>query len=213
MINNVLKKVFLWMMVGLLVTFATGYIVAVSPNMIAKIFSTSLYIILPIIEIVLVIVLSSRITKMDPTKARILFILYSFITGLTFSSIFIIYELSSIIYIFLITAVVFGVLSLIGYTTKIDLTKLGTYLVVALIGVLICSIINIFVGNGMFEIIICSVSLLIFLGFTAHDIQKIKKLSDYYDEHALAIIGALELYLDFINIFFDLMRLFGNRKN
>jgi len=125
--NNIFKKVFLWMMIGLLVTFATGYTVATNPNMIEKIFSTSLYIILPIIEIILVIVLSARITKMNPTTARILFILYSFVTGLTFSSIFIIYEMTSIIFVFLITAIVFGILSLIGYTTKVDLTKLGTY--------------------------------------------------------------------------------------
>jgi len=211
--NNIFKKVFLWMMIGLLVTFATGYTVATNPNMIEKIFSTSLYIILPIIEIILVIVLSARITKMNPTTARILFILYSFVTGLTFSSIFIIYEMTSIIFVFLITAIVFGILSLIGYTTKVDLTKLGTYLFVGLIGILICSIINMFIGNGMFEIIICSISIIVFLGFTAYDVQKIKELSNYYEEDNLAIIGALELYLDFINIFLDLLRLFGNNRD
>jgi hypothetical protein len=211
--NEIFKKVFLWMFVGLLITFATGYVVSVSPNMIEKIFSSSMYIILAIIELALVIILSARITKMNPTTARILFILYSFVTGLTFSSIFIVYEMSSIIYVFLITAIVFGILSFIGYTTNVDLTKMGTYLLIGLIAVLISTIINIFVGNGTFEIIICIISVLVFLGFTAYDVQKIKQLSNYYDENSIAIIGALELYLDFINIFLDLLRLFAKERN
>jgi hypothetical protein len=211
--NEIFKKVFLWMFVGLLITFATGYVVSVSPNMIEKIFSSSMYIILAIIELALVIILSARITKMNPTTARILFILYSFVTGLTFSSIFIVYEMSSIIYVFLITAIVFGILSFIGYTTNVDLTKMGTYLLIGLIAVLISTIINIFVGNGTFEIIICIISVLVFLGFTAYDVQKIKQLSNYYDENSIAIIGALELYLDFINIFLDLLKLFAKERN
>lgn len=211
--SDILKKVFLWMAVGLLITFATGYIVSVNPNMIERIFSSSIYIILAIIELALVIILSARITKMNPTTARVLFILYSFVTGLTFSSIFIVYEISSIIYVFLITAIIFGILSLIGYSTNIDLTKFGTYLMIALIAVLLSTIINIFVGNGTFEIIICMISVLVFLGFTAYDVQKIKRLSNYYDEDSIAIIGALELYLDFINIFLDLLRLFAKNND
>lgn len=211
--SDVLKKVFLWMTVGLLITFATGYVVSVNPNMIERIFSSSIYIILAIIELALVIILSARITKMNPTTARVLFILYSFVTGLTFSSIFIVYEISSIIYVFLITAIIFGILSLIGYSTNIDLTKFGTYLMIALIAVLLSTIINIFVGNGTFEIIICMISVLVFLGFTAYDVQKIKRLSNYYDEDSIAIIGALELYLDFINIFLDLLRLFAKNND
>lgn len=211
--NDLFKKVFLWMVIGLLVTFATGYVVATNPNMIEKIYTTSMPWFLMIVELILVFILSARVTKMNPTTARILFILYSFVTGLTFSSIFIIYQISSIIFVFLITAIVFGILSLIGYTTKIDLTKLGTYLLVALIGILICSIVNIFVGNGMFEIIICSISVIVFLGFTAYDVQKIKQLSSVIEEDNLAIYGALQLYLDFINIFLDLLRLFGNNRD
>jgi hypothetical protein len=211
--NQIFRKVYLWMLIGLLVTFATGYVVSINPNMVYKIFSTSLYIILPIIELLLVIILSARITKMNVTTARIMFILYSFVTGLTFSSIFIAYQMSSIIIIFLITALLFGLLSLLGYKTNIDLTKFETYLLVALIGIVICSIINIFIGNGMFEIIICSVSILVFLGFTAYDVQKIKQLTNYYDEDKIAVIGALQLYLDFINIFLDLLRLFGNSRD
>lgn len=211
--GDILKKVFLWMTVGLLITFATGYVVSVNPNMIERVFSSSIYIILAIIELALVIILSARITKMNPTTARVLFILYSFVTGLTFSSIFIVYEISSIIYVFLITAIIFGILSLIGYSTNIDLTKFGTYLMIALIAILLSTIINIFIGNGTFEIIICIISVLVFLGFTAYDVQKIKRLSNYYDEDSIAIIGALELYLDFINIFLDLLKLFAKNND
>lgn len=213
-LNNVLKKVYMWMFIGLLVTFITGYYVSINENIVYKIYSTSLYWILSIIELVLVIVLSARVGKMNITTSRIMFLIYSFVTGLTFSSIFIVYELSSIIYIFFIAALLFLVFSAIGYFTKLDLTKMGTFLLMALIGILICSVVNIFVGNGLFEIIISSISILVFLGFTAYDVNKIKLLENYYpDENSLAIAGALELYLDFINIFIDLLRLFGNNRD
>ena len=213
-INNIMKKVFLWMFLGLLITFGTGYFVATNENMIYNIASTGMWIALSIIELVLVIVLSARITKMNPTTAKFIFAIYSFVTGLTFSSIFIVYQLSSIIYVFLITAIIFGLISLFGYTTKLDLTKLSTYLLVGLIGILICSLINIFVGNSTLDIIISIFSVIVFLGFTAYDVQKIKRLSNYYEnEDSVAIIGALELYLDFINIFLDLIRIFGNNRD
>lgn len=213
-LNNVFKKVYMWMFIGLLVTFITGYYVSINENIVYKIYSTSLYWILSIIELVLVIVLSARVGKMNITTSRIMFLIYSFVTGLTFSSIFIVYELSSIIYIFFIAALLFLVFSAIGYFTKLDLTKMGTFLLMALIGILICSVVNIFVGNGLFEIIISSISILVFLGFTAYDVNKIKLLENYYpDENSLAIAGALELYLDFINIFIDLLRLFGNNRD
>lgn len=210
---KVYSKIFLWMFLGLLVTFATGYYVAISPNILEKIFSVGGYILLALVELGLVIFLSARITKLSPTSARIMFLLYSFVSGLTFSTIFVAYQISAIIYIFLIAAVIFGIFGLIGYCTNLDLTKMNTYLLIGIIGILICSIINIFVGNGTFEIIISSISIIIFLGFTAYDVQKIKELSNYIDEDNLAIYGALQLYLDFINIFLDLLRLFGNNRD
>lgn len=210
---KVYSKIFLWMFLGLLLTFATGYYVAISPNILEKIFSVGGYILLAVIELGLVIFLSARITKLSPTSARIMFLLYSFVSGLTFSTIFVAYQISAIIYIFLIAAVIFGIFGLIGYCTNLDLTKMNTYLLIGIIGILICSIINIFVGNGTFEIIISSISIIIFLGFTAYDVQKIKELSNYIDEDNLAIYGALQLYLDFINIFLDLLRLFGNNRD
>ena len=209
--SDILKKVFGWMFIGLLVTFVTGYVVSINPNMFYSMINS--YLLLAIIEIVLVIILSARITKMNPLTARIMFILYSFVSGLTFSSIFVVYQMSSIMIVFLITALMFGMFSFVGYATKTDLTKIVTYLFIGLIAIIVSTIINIFIGNSMFEIIICSISILIFLGFTVYDIKKIKSLESVIDEDNLAIYGALQLYLDFINIFIDLLRLFGNSRD
>ena len=210
--NQVLRKTFLWMFLGLMVTFFTAYVVATNESMLYAVFG-KFYFVLVIIEIVLVLVLAVRITKMSPTVARILFILYSFVTGLTFSSIFIVYEMKSVIFVFLITALLFGILAFMGYVTNADLTKLGTYLMMGLVAILISYVINIFAHNDTFEIIICSISALVFLGFTAYDVKKIEALSNTIDEDNLAIYGALQLYLDFINIFIDLLRLFGNSRD
>ena len=196
-LNNVFKKVYMWMFIGLLLTFATGYFVSTNENMVYKIYSTSLYWVLAVVEIVLVIVLSARIGKMNITTSRIMFLTYSFVSGLTFSSIFIAYDMRSIIIVFLISALLFLILAILGYVTKLDLTSVGTFLLMALIG-----------------IVICSISILIFLGFTAYDVNKIKQLQDIYpDEDSLAIVGALELYLDFINIFLDLLRIVANNRD
>lgn len=210
--NKIFSKVFMWMFIGLLVTFLTGYIVSINDTMIYNIFSKGTYFLLVILELVLVIVLSARIHKMQTTTARILFILYSFVTGLTFGSIFVVYSITSIMLVFIIAAVLFGIFALIGNFTKLDLTKIGTILLMLLLGVVICTIVNMFLNNSMFDLVVSCISIAIFLGFVSYDIQKIKKLSlEIEDENKLAIIGALELYLDFINIFLDLLRVFGDR--
>ena len=209
--NDILKKTFGWMFIGLLVTFITAFVSSVNENIAYSIYN--MYLVLAIVEIGIVIFLSARITKMSPTTARIAFLLYSFVTGLTFASIFLYYEISSIILVFLITAIMFGVFAAVGYTTKLDLTKLGTYLLVGLISIIICSIINIFIGGSAFVIVLSVLSIIVFLAYTAYDIQKIKYLEDYMDEDNLAIFGALQLYLDFINIFIDLLRIIGSRRD
>lgn len=211
MIEKVMPKVFLWMCIGLAVTFVTGSIIANNPSAVIEIFKGSSVFILAIVEIALVIFLSARIHKMSATTARIMFIIYSFITGLTFSSIFIIYEISSIIYVFLATSIIMLLFAFLGYTTKLDLTKLGTYLFMAIIGVLIMMIINLFVQSESFSIGIAVLSVVIFVAYIAYDVQKIKQLfeANVIPEENLAIYGALQLYLDFINIFIDLLRIFG----
>lgn len=210
--NKVFGKVFMWMFIGLLITFLTGYVVSSNDNMLYNIFSGGTYFILIIIELVLVVYLSARIHKMQVTTARIVFILYSFVSGLTFGSIFIVFKMSSIMLIFLITAILFGIFALIGRFTKLDLTKAGTILLMMLLGIVICTFVNVFLKNDTLDLFVSYISIIVFLGFTAYDMQKIKMLSYEFDEEdKIAIIGALELYLDFINIFIDLLRIFGKR--
>ena len=142
-----------------------------------------------------------------------IFMLYSIVSGLTFSSIFMIYNLTSILVIFLAASLLFGVFACIGYFTKMDLSKLGTYLFMALVALIICIIVNLFVGNNTFELIISYVSVLVFIGFTAYDMQKIKRLCGLTTNENIAVIGALELYLDFINIFISLLDIFGKERD
>lgn len=212
--NKLFSKVFAWMFIGLIITFATGFYVAMHPNMLYNIFSTGLHFGLLILEIVLVVWLSARSHKMKFSTASIVYVIYSVVTGLTFSSFFVIYELGSIMFIFALTALLFGIFALLGYTTNTDLSKFSTIFLMGLIGIILATIINIFLNNSMLEIIISWVSIILFLGITAHDIQKIKSLSNVItDENAIAIIGALDLYLDFINIFIDLIKLFGKTRD
>ena len=211
--NKIYSKVFMWMFIGLLVTFITGIYTSTNVDALEVIFNKSGYWILLIVELGLAIFLSARIHKMSPTTARICYLLYTFFTGLTFSSIFIVYKIESIMLVFLVTAILFLIFAIIGKTTKVDLTKISTILLMALLGIIICTIINIFLQNSTFDMILSGISVLIFLGFIAYDIQKIRRLDGWVNEENLAVIGAFELYLDFINIFLDLLNLFGNSKD
>ncbi|MBQ8234162.1 MAG: Bax inhibitor-1/YccA family protein [Bacilli bacterium] len=208
--NNFLSNVFKWLFIGLLITFASGYILYSSTTLLTLIFGYKLYIVAAILEIVIAIILSSRINNMSKTSAIICYSSYAILTGITLASIFVVFSISSIIYIFLATSLVFGIFAFIGKTTNIDLSKLSTYLVVGLVSVIILQIINMFLLNNSLNMISCIISLIVFIGFTAYDIQKITRY--YHGNDNLAIYGAFELYLDFINIFIDLINLFGKEK-
>lgn len=209
--KNVLPKVFGWMSLGLLITFLTGYMLSLNPEILMNLSGTK-WIIILIIELGLVIFLSAKINKMNPLTAKLAFLLYSFVSGVTFGTIFIVYELTSIIFIFLITAIIFAFFAFIGFVTKKDLSKMGSFLLMALIGSIICLIINMFTQSSMFDLIISIIIVLVFVGFTAYDMQKIKTLQNTMNEDNLAIYGALTLYLDYINIFIELLKLFGEKK-
>lgn len=211
--NKIFSKVFLWMFIGLAITFGVGYYVSINANMLYNVFKTY-YWFLIIAELVVVIFLSARIRKMNPMTAKILFCAYSFLTGLTFSSIFVVYQMTSIVYVFGITSLIFLIFAAIGYFTKIDLTKIGIYLFMALLGVIICGIINMFVGSESFNFALTVIALLVFIVYIAYDIQIIKRnLYLIPEEDNLAIYGALQLYLDFINIFLRLLQLFGRNND
>lgn len=212
--NKLISKSFLWMCIGLLVTFVTGFGVASNERMLENIFNGNTFWLFVVLEFVLVIVLSWRCMKMSPVAAKICFILYAFVSGLTFSSIFVVYDIASIIMVFLVSSVIFGVMAFIGYKTNVDLSKLGFYLMMGLIAVIIVSVINIFIGSKGLEIALSIICVLLFIGITAFDVQKIKSLEGSgLTEDNLAIYGALELYLDFINIFIDLIRIIGENKD
>ena len=208
--NKLFSKVFMWMAAGLLITFGTGYGITLNDNMVRTIYSNGADIIFAIVELILVIALSARVTKMKPTTCKIMFLLYSFVSGLTFSSVFITYKMSSIMYVFLAASLVFMLFALIGYTTKVDLSKIGTYLFIGLLISIIALIVNMFLAIPTVYLIISVVIIFIFMGITAYDIQKIKRLDgENINEDNLAIYGALQLYLDFINIFIHLLSIFG----
>ncbi len=211
--NKIFSKIFFWMFIGLAITFGIGYYVSLNENMLYNVFS-KYYLLLIIAEIAVVIWLSAGIRKMKPNTAKILFCLYSFITGLTFSSIFVVYQMTSIIMVFGITSLIFLIFALIGHYTKLDLTKFGTYLFMALIGIIICSLINMLIRSSTFDLGITIVCLIVFIFYVAYDIQIIKRnLYSISEEDNLAIYGALQLYLDFINIFLRLLRLFGKSRD
>lgn len=211
--NKVLSKVFGWLFIGLMITFFTGYYVSNNPNMLYNIFSTSIYYLIFIAEILLVIFLSARIQKMSLTTAMLSFLGYSVLSGLTFSCIFILFEVSSIIYVFGLTSVIFIILAMFGYFTKIDLSKLRNFLLISLLAIIFVSFINIFFLNSVVNTFILFIGALLFLIFIAYDVQRIKYfINSGLDENKVAIIGALELYLDFINLFIRLLQIFGNNR-
>lgn len=213
-INKIFSKVFLWMFIGLLITFGVAYYVSTNDNMVYNLFSGSKFWIFWIIEFVVVIVLSARIHKLNPLTAKILFLLYSGLTGLTLSSVFIIYDIMSIVYTFAITSGLFLAFGLIGYFTKLDLTKLGIYLVMALFGIIIASIINMFIGSETFNLGLCIIGIIIFLAYIAYDIQVIKRnMFGIENEDNLVIYSAFQLYIDFINLFIRLLQFFGKSKD
>lgn len=213
-----MRKVYTWMTLAMLITGITAYGVASSPAILSMIFSNKLVFFgLFFIELGLVWGLTGRLESLSLTTATFMFIAYSVINGATLSSIFLLYTMQSIELVFFITAATFGAMALLGHVIKTDLTSLGKILVMALIGLIIASVVNIFVGSTFLQTILSYIGVLIFVGLTAYDSQQIKRMlmsQEYADEGAqkLALLGSLHLYLDFINLFIYLLRIFGSRR-
>ena len=212
-----MRKVYTWMTLALAITAGAAYYVAHSNFIFTLEVNPDILWGLIIAELVLVIALSAAINKLSLSVATIMFILYSLVNGVTLSFIFVLYEWGTITTVFLITAAMFGAMALFGYTTKKDLSGIGRFLLMALIGIIIATVVNIFVKSESFDLILSYVGVLIFAGLTAYDTQKIKEMCynvDYADASAqkLALLGALSLYLDFINLFLYLLRIFGRRS-
>jgi len=218
--RSILRNVYLWMTGGLALTGLVGYGVSNSPSIMrALILNPVLFFGLIIGELILVLFLSSRITSLSPAAATALFTGYSALNGVTLSLVFMAYTETSIHSAFFITAATFGGMSVYALTTKRDLTGLGHYLIMGLWGVIIASVINIFLRSEALYWITSYVGVAVFLGLTAYDTQIIKgwssELSDSVGEAEylkLSILGALKLYLDFINLFLFFLRIFGRRR-
>lgn len=214
-----MRKVYVWMTLALVITGLTAYGIANSPGLFYAIVSNHfLFWGLVIGEFALVLGINSAIHRLSITTATLLFILYSVVNGATLSVIFMVYALTSIANVFFITAGTFAVMAFIGYTTRKDLTSLGRMLFMGLIGIIIATVVNIFLGSSMLNMIVSYAGILVFIGLTAYDSQKIKRLlytADSTDESAqkIALLGSLTLYLDFINLFLMLLRIFGGNRN
>lgn len=214
-----MRKVYLWMTLALMITGITAAGVANSPNILALIYSSQVVMWgIIIAEFGLVIYISARLEKLSLSTATTLFALYSILNGVMLSSIFLLYSTAIISKVFFITAGTFGVTALYGYATKKDLSSLGNILFMALIGLVIATVVNIFMKSAMFDLILSYIGVIIFVGLTAWDSQKIKHMmmvQQDADESAqkLALIGALSLYLDFINLFLYLLRIFGRSND
>ncbi len=220
-VSSVMKNVYLKMFLGLLVTALVSWIVAATATsdtsfLVYMAQHRWVYWGLAVVEIGLVMWISAGLHKMSSGLATGLFFLFAVVNGLTLSIIFVVYSIAAIFKTFLITAGVFGAMTIYGYFTNRDLTKIGTFLYMALFGLIILAIVNIFWANSTMEWIVSGLGVLIFIGLTAWDTQRIKQMA-YADPSMangrLATLGALSLYLDFINLFLYLLRFFGGNRD
>ncbi|MFH2058040.1 MAG: Bax inhibitor-1/YccA family protein [Pseudomonadota bacterium] len=219
--NAFIRSVYNWMAIGLGLTGLTAYYVAHDPAMQKIIYTTpGLMIILIIAELGFVFFLSARIQKIQASTATALFTIYSVLNGVTLSIIFMIYTQSSIVSTFGICSITFLACSVYGMTTKKDLTSMGGFMMMGLIGIIIASVVNMFLHSSGMQLIISYVGVIVFVGLTAYDTQKLKTMSLTMPDNATgamvrkgAIMGALTLYLDFINLFIMLLHIFGGRRS
>lgn len=212
--GKVITKSFLFMFVALVITaFAS---LTTSPMTAVRMMNGGSFFILLIAELGIVFASNAALRKNNVVLGGILYTVYSFITGMTLSVIYVVYTGSSIASTFLITAVMFGSFAVVGLVTKKDLTKIGSLCIMGLWGIIISGIVNVFfIRSNGFDLIVSVIAIVIFVGLTAYDMQKIKNMCAYSEvesENALAMMGAFEIYLDFINLFLRLLRLFGKRK-
>lgn len=214
-----MRKVYLWMTLALVITGFAAYYVASSETLMTALFTNQiLFWGLVIGELVLVFALSAAINKLSLTTATLMFVLYSVVNGATLSFIFILYTTASITNVFFITAGTFAVMAFFGYFTKTDLTSWGKILMMALIGIIIATIVNIFTKSEGLAVILNYLGVLVFVGLTAYDSQKIKQMLMQAPDagegaQKVALLGALSLYLDFINLFIYLLRILGSKRD
>ena len=225
--NSFVANVFLWMFAALGITALTAYIFGSSEELISMLIRVNadgsagmsfLGWVVMFAPLIIVILMSARVDKMSAKSMVLLYVVYSILMGMSLSFIFMAYTTASIFKTFMITAGMFGVMAVVGYTTNTDLTKFGSILLMALVGVIIATLVNFFMHSARLDYIISIVGVLIFTGLTAYDVQKIKQIGQFGIDNnetmtKITIHAALNLYLDFLNLFLYLLRFFGNSKN
>jgi len=218
-IGAFMRGVYGWMSLGLFITAAVAWFTAASPLGVTLLQSPGMVIMLVVVQFGLVIGLSAAIQKLSGTVASLMFAAYSALTGLTLSSIFFVYSSASIFQAFVVTGGMFGAMSIYGMVTKRDLTGMGSFMFMGLIGIVIASVVNMFVHSSAMGFMISVIGVLVFTGLTAYDTQKLKYMGESMpmgDATAIrrgTILGALTLYLDFLNLFLMLLRLFGSSRD
>lgn len=215
-LQPVMRQVYVWMGLGTLLTAFMAFLTVSTPLLNLALNPVAL-IIAMVAELGLVLGMSFGINRLSAATATLIFFVYAALNGFTLSIVLLAYSGATITTAFVATAALFGAMSIIGYTTKVDLTKMGTYLMMGLIGLLIAMVVNIFVGSGPLDMIISIIGVLIFTGLTAYDTQRIGQMAasvspDGEGVAKLGIYGALRLYLDFINMFLFMLRLMGGRR-
>jgi len=221
LVSDYVRSVYNWMGIGLALTGFTAYYVSNSESLLRLVFGNPLLLMVLIIaELGLVFAIAGMVNRMSAGTATALFVIYSTLNGVTLSSIFLVYARASIVSTFFICAATFIACSLYGWTTKKDLTSLGGFMMMGLIGIVIASLVNMFVRSSSMSMIISYIGVFVFVGLTAYDTQKIKNMAmtqpanlDGGVIRKGAILGALSLYLDFINLFLMILNIFGQRRN
>jgi len=218
-IRPLLRRVYFWMTVGVLLTAIVALLTVTTPALLSLLQSPVIVFGALILEFVLVVILSAAIQRLSPTAASLLFFAYAGLLGFSLAGIFLVYTLNSIAAAFFSAAALFGIMTLVGFLTRADLTRLGTYLVVGLVGMIVAMLVNLFLRSSMLELFVSLIGIVVFTGLTAYDTQKIARMSRDPRLQAegaamgrLSILGALALYLDFLNLFLLLLRLLGRRR-
>ena len=208
--NTLYSKVFGWLGIGLLITFAVGYYVSFHLD---NSMFTGFAMISILAELAIAFVMGLCIAKLSPTACTILYLVYCVLSGLNFSVIFITYKVTSIVYVFLITSCIFLLFAVLGRISKVDFRKLGVYLLFTLLAVIIGSLVNIFIGSSTLSLGLTVLSIIVFMLYILYDMKMIDNMDDVFGEEKAAVYGAFQLYIDFINLFIDILRLIGKAKD
>ncbi|MGB8212548.1 MAG: Bax inhibitor-1/YccA family protein [Anaerolineales bacterium] len=216
-LQSVMRQVYTWMVLGMLITACVAYVTASNPMLINLASDPIIVLIAVLVELGVVLVISRGLCRLSSGAATMLFIVYAALNGFTLSIVLLAFSITSVFLAFASTALLFGVMSVIGYTTKVDLSKLGTYLMMAVLGLIIAMLINLFLNSSLVDTIVSMAGVLIFTGLTAYDTQRIGRMAAEMSMNGeegmkFGILGALTLYLDFINIFLDILRLMNRRR-